>query len=165
MSDIVFLSILFTTAGADPVLAASVVSIANIALCLGKFVLGFLIDKLGTFKASIVAFIVLLTGKIMVCIFAGPNEVMAYVSTAVFGFGTAITTVGISQWAIDLSTPSHRYKTVRDMQVAYNLGGFLTGMIPGLIAEFTGSYVPFYFASVIAILISAIIIIKLFPKK
>ena len=47
------------------------------------------------------------------------------------------------------------------MQVAYTGGGFLTGMIPGIVAEITGSYVPFYFASAIAVLISAIIVISL----
>ena len=66
---------------------------------------------------------------------------------------------------MDLSTPESRYSCVRDLQVAYTGGGFLTGMIPGIVAEFTGSYVPFYFASAIAVLISAIIIIKLLPRK
>lgn len=165
LSDIVYLSVLFATSGADPFLAAAVVSVANFALAFGKIVLGYLIDKLGTFKGTIIAFVVLLTGKLLICASASSNGVFPYVSTAIFGFGTAITTVGVAQWSVDLSTPESRYSCVRDMQVAYTGGGFITGMIPGIVAEFTGSYVPFYFASAIAVFISAIIIIKLSPKK
>lgn len=165
LSDIVYLSVLFKSSGADPVLAAAVVSVANFALAFGKIVLGYLLDKLGTFRGTIVAFAILLTGKLLICVAAGYTGIFPYISTAIFGFGTAITTVGVAQWSVDLSTPESRYNCVRDLQVAYTGGGFLTGMIPGIVAEFTGSYVPFYFASAIAVLISAIIIIKLFPKK
>ena len=71
LSDIVYLSILFTSSGADPVLAAAVVSVANFALAFGKIVLGYLLDKLGTLKGTIVAFVILLTGKLLICFAAG----------------------------------------------------------------------------------------------
>lgn len=165
LSDIVYLSVLFTTSGADPVLAAAVVSVANFSLAFGKIVLGYLLDKLGTLKGTIFAFVILFSGKFLICFAAGWTGIFPYISTAIFGFGTAITTVGIAQWSVDLSIPESRYNCVRDLQVAYTGGGFLTGMIPGIVAEFTGSYVPFYFASAVAVLISAIIIIKLIPRK
>ena len=97
LSDIVYLSVLFTSSGADPVLAAAVVSVANFALAFGKIVLGYLLDKLGTLKGTIVAFAILLTGKLLICVAAGYTGIFPYISTAIFGFGTAITTVGIAQ--------------------------------------------------------------------
>lgn len=71
LSDIVYLSVLFTTSGADPVLAAAVVSIANFSLAFGKIVLGYLLDKLGTLKGTIFAFVILFTGKFLICFAAG----------------------------------------------------------------------------------------------
>lgn len=97
LSDIVYLSVLFTSSGADPVLAAAAVSVANFALAFGKIILGFLLDKLGTLKGTIIAFAILLIGKLLICVAAGHTGIFPYISTAIFGFGTAITTVGIAQ--------------------------------------------------------------------
>lgn len=164
LSDIYFLSILFTSSGGDAVLGATVVTVANISLCLGKFVLGVLFDRFGTFKGTIISFCFIICGIILLCIAPG-NEFLPYLAAAIFGFGTALTTVGISQWSIDLSININREKTVRDFQTAYAAGGFVTSMFPGLIAQFSGNYAIFYYISLVIVLISATIILKLYPNK
>ena len=97
LSDIVFLSVLFSTEGADPFLAASIVSVVNLSLAAGKFILGIVLDKIGTYKGTIIAFVALLAGKLMICLTASTTGLLPYVSTIIFGLGTAVLTVGIAQ--------------------------------------------------------------------
>ena len=61
------------------------------------------------------------------------------------GLGLPISTVGFSSKAADLSTPGHYPSSMRSFQLWYMIGTFVTGPIPGIIADRTGSYVPFYY--------------------
>lgn len=165
LSAVVFLSILFTTSGSSALLAATVVSVSNIALCIGKFILGFCFDKIGTYKSSIIFYVIVIVSVILLCIAPEINEVFAIVAASIFGVGTSILTVGISQWSIVISVESSRQRTIRDFQAAYAAGGFAMGMIPGAIAEVFESYLPFYISVSVIIAISAIMFIVLFPKN
>lgn len=159
-----FLSILFSTAGSSPEAAANVVICSGIALFVSKLITGYSYDKLGSFKATILFFIIMFVGVILLCITPGHSDIIIYISTCIFVFGCSIATVGISRWSIELSVPGYRERTVRDFQAAYTCGGFLVGLIPGTIAQFCGSYVPFYILAIIMCLAFGIIFIAIYPK-
>lgn len=165
LSGIVYLSILFTTAGVDANVAANVVAVCSAFLCLGKFITGYTFDRFGTYKGTALVIIIVFSGILLLCWAPYQSDIFAYVAAALFGWGSSITTVGISKWSLDLSRSGRREKTVRDFQSAYAAGGFVTGMFPGLIAEVFNSYIPFYAFSVFLIIIAGIIILSVYPRK
>ena len=68
------------------------------------------------------------------------GAVDAFFAAVFLGAGIAVGNTGVSIWALELSSPSQRLKLVRDFQVAFAFGGFVFTMLPGVLANFTGSY-------------------------
>ena len=64
--------------------------------------------------------------------------------------------MGLTVYAGDLSRPEDFAGTLRQYQIAYLLGSLLFGPVPGLLADWTGSYVPFY------ILVTALTVFSMF---
>lgn len=165
LTGIMFLSVHYSTYGANAQLAATIVSICSIFLCIGKFVSGFLFDVFGTKKGTLITFVVWFIGVVLLCLTPGTDDVFYYLAAALFGWGASLTTVGIAKWSLDLSALKGREKTVRDFQIWYAAGGFATGMLPGLIAEFAGNYTLYYILSAAAVAVAAVVVFFTYPSK
>lgn len=62
-----------------------------------------------------------------------------------FGIGAPLTTVGLSVWAADFSCVERRAQSVQRFQLCYAIGGLAFSFImPGMVADLTGSYAPAY---------------------
>lgn len=165
LTNTVFLGILFTSCGCDPVVAAGIVAFSSLFLGLGKFFTGFLFDHLGTKAGTIVVFAILLVGCILLCMAPGQEDWYAYFASALFGVGASLATVGISKWSLDLASYKSRERTVRDLQAAYTCGGFAMGLIPGILFDFTGSYVPAFAGTAVMVVAAALLIFGMYPKR
>lgn len=165
LTGIMFISVHYSSTGSSAQVAATIVSVSSIFLCVGKFASGFFMDFFGTKKGTAITLIIWLCGFIGLCISPGTDDMFCYISSALFGWGASLTTVGIAKWSIDLSALKGIEKTVRDFQIAYAAGGLATGMLPGIIAEFTGNYIAFYFVSAIFVVVAGIIILWIYPSN
>lgn len=77
---------------------------------------------------------------------------------APYQVSSIVSAVGLTAYAKDLSTPEEYAATQQQYQMAFMLGGLLSGSLPGLIADYTTSYRGFYiFIAVLTIFVTTVI--------
>ena len=143
---IAYIGILMTSSGIDELFAATLVSISGLALFVGKFGVGVVIDAIGTKRASLI-FFMLFAGGLWVSCVAAPMQVapLCVAGVVMFGLGGALGSTGVSVWAIEFSQPKTRGKVARDFQSAYAVGGFIFNLVPGVLAHYVGNYSVSFF--------------------
>lgn len=158
-----YFSILLTSQGVDTLHAATLIALMGFALTAGKFASGFLFDSIGTLRGSIIFFAMMFTGLVCACL-CGHSVVLPFVAVLLFGAGVTLGSVGISLWSMELSTPDHLTSTVKNMQVAYVVGGFLFSMVPGPLMDACGSYVISYVILATASALCALIVVGVYLR-
>lgn len=138
------LSVLVSSQGFDAHTTALAITVSGIMLTLGKFAYGWVSDKLGTYIGNWIFGSILVLGMIMCCII-NANIIMLFAAMCGYGFGLAVTTIGLTAWAGDLSTNEQYDKNIRLFQLGYAAGSLIFSSLPGILADnFGGSYTPAY---------------------
>ena len=78
---------------------------------------------------------------------AGKDDVSAaylHGYALLLGLGAPMSTVGLSLWAADFSGPARLDQTMQIFQLCAGLGTLALSVLPGAVADLTGSYVPAY---------------------
>jgi len=159
-----YLSVLLQTNGFEPGFAALMLSVAGACLTVSKFATGELFDKAGTVVGTVAVFATCAVGMALCLLSPLCLWPLAIAAVAFYGAGASTGSVGISVWALELSSPSRRAKTVKDFQVGYALGGFVGDTFPGFLAEACGSYVPAYAVFLVATVLAGIVITAVYRK-
>ncbi len=153
------LSVLYSTEGADPLTVSRLISFIGLALTAGKVLYGEFTDRMGGRKTAICFCSILIVGEVLACLAGKLIMPIALLSMLCMGLGLPISTVGFSSMASDLSTPAHYPSSLRAFQLSYMIGTFVTGPIPGIIADRWGSYVPaYYILSIFAVMTLLLVI-------
>ena len=158
-----YFSILLTSQGVDTLHAASLIAIMGLALTAGKFISGFIIDRIGTLRGSLILFVLMLAGLILACL-SSANPLFPFLAVLLFGFGVTLGSLGVSLWSMELATPDTLTSTVKNMQAAYALGGFLFSLVPGPLMDAFGSYIISYVIMVVLAVLCAIIITYIYRR-
>ena len=152
------LSVLYSTCGYDSGAIAAFVSIYGLSLAFGKCFYGFLVDLIGTFRASLLLYAFAITGTGLTCLADHAGLWTAYLGICFTGLGYAIITVSISVYSAGMSTEANYAKTVSRMQLACNLGNLVFAAVPGILADQTGSYIPSFFIMFLMTCISGLLL-------
>lgn len=161
---VTYISVLASSNGFGPMLAAALVSIAGIALTAAKLVTGELFDHLGGARATAIMFAIGMMGYGLCSMAALGSEGIMVAGAALVGAGISLGSVGVSVWSIDLSSRENREKEIRNFQVAYSIGAFIANTTPGIIKDVAGSYVVAYVGIVIIAAVAAAIILRYYRK-
>ncbi len=153
-----YFSILLTSEGISTLNAATIIALMGLALTVGKFASGFLFDLIGTIRGTIILFAVMFAGLVFACL-SSLNPVFPFLAAVLFGSGVTLGSVGISLWSIELSTPDRLTSTVKNLQIAYVMGGFLFSMVPGPLMDLCHSYVISYEILTAAAAVCALIVV------
>ena len=159
-----YFGILLTTQGIDTVTAAALLSLAGIFLTLSKFVVGAACDRFGTLIGSTIFFVMLLISMVLCCFVGAGGVPEAVLAAIMIGIGMPLGTTGVSLWSLELTTPEKMLKTIKRFQVSYAFGGFAFNMMPGVLAQLTGTYVSSYVALTVMTVISAVLVIAVYGK-
>lgn len=138
------ISVLYRTEGFSADQVSMLLSIAGGALIVGKCVYGVVNDRLGAFRSGFVFFPLYCSGVILCCLAGITGIGVGLTAMLVLGVGLPLSTVGMSVFAARLS-PGERFAgTLQLFQMTYMIGALAFGPVPGMIADRTGSYVPFF---------------------
>ena len=138
------LSVLVSSTGFNPQITALSITVSGVMLTIGKFVFGWMSDKIGTYKCNWIFGTILIWGLVLCCIL-NTNEWHLFAAMCCYGVGLATTSVGLTAWAGDLSSPEQYDDTIRRFQLGYAAGTLLFSALPGILADyFNGSYIPAY---------------------
>lgn len=159
-----YISVLATSNGFSPVIAASYVSAIGIAMTIGKFCFGEIFDRIGVPIGSGIIFGCGICGYALCCTAPLGNPYLVLVGVLLMGVGMVAGSLGISVWSIDLSTPERRTREIRTFQMLYQLGAFIANFAPGFIKDLTGTYVVSYAGFGVIALLAAMVILGYYHK-
>lgn len=139
-----YLAVLFTSEGFSAEGAAALVALSGGCLTVAKLASGFVFDRVGTKRGSILFFALFIAGTALLCLSDMGNAQVAGVGVFLYGLGLSLGTVGISVWSIELAPRGREVKTIKNFQLCYALGGFIFTFLPGFLAEMFGTYLITY---------------------
>lgn len=141
-----FISVLATSNGFGPLVAATLVSCIGIAMTIGKVVLGEVFDKWGIPLGTLLIFGLGVAGYALCCTAPLGSTALLVCGAILVGIGMVSGSVGLSVWSIDFSTPETRSKEIRNFQICFQTGSFLGNLFPGIVKDLVGTYVVSYAA-------------------
>lgn len=140
----VHLAVLFKTEGYEPMQVAYVLSMSGLALIGGKLIYGIVTDKIGAFRSNFLFMGLIIAGLVLCCLADRQDPWLPFAAVLILGFGFPVATVGLSVWSADLSSPEDFEVNVKRFQMSYVFGTLSFSVVPGLIADACGSYIPAY---------------------
>lgn len=158
-----YFPILFASEGIDALRVATLASVLGISMIVGKLVGGAIMDRVGTLSGSLILFTLMATGFFFACLGA-KNHLYPFIAVMCFGAGASVSTVGMSLWAMELSTEASLPATIKNLQVGYAIGMFLFSMVPGPLKEAQGTYVISFQILFVMAIVSALVFIWVYIR-
>ena len=138
------ISVLYRNAGFAPEQVAWLVSAMGLALFVGKCVYGEAADKLGAFRSGNLFFGMLVIGSGLCCLARSGSMALAGAAVLLVSCGSVLLSVGLTIIAGAVAKPQYYAVVVRRIQIIYMLGSMVFGVVPGIIADHMGNYIPAY---------------------
>jgi MFS family permease len=158
-----YLTMHFTARDFTPYQVSVLVSVLGTALMASKFLFGEAVDRWGAYRSNWMFFGSTILGCVLCCVAGGYGLAMGAV--LLYGLGLAFGTVGLTVYAKDLSSPEEFADIVRQNEIAYLLGALLFGSVPGLLADWTGSYTAFYGLLTALAVFAMVVVQRSYHKK
>lgn len=152
------LTMLYTTEGYAPTLVSWLWSYMGLALIVGKIGYGQIADRLGGWRSNFLIGGVILGAQAACCMAPLGSIFFPILSTTLFGFGLPIGSVSFAIWAQDLRGKNNYQAAVQQCNIAYAIGNFMFGPLPGILADYMGSYVPAYIVFMLLSLVCLVIL-------
>jgi len=161
------LTVYMTDERYDPTLIAWLLSAMGVTMIVGKCLLGELVDWMGGRRACMLVGSIAILGQTLECLVPSGSTLVTGAALLLAGTGMSLSTVGIPIWCEDLCEADP--DILCTLQVLHTLGSVLLSPLPGILADWTGSYQPAYilFAvmSTAAILLMNIAYWLYYPKE
>lgn len=158
-------SIVMTSSGYSPEVAAAVFSFWGVVLIAAKFIYGSATDHFGCRRSTVAFYSLYVLGCGVSLLFFTESKLFAYLFALLIGLGIPPATVGFPIWAADLSTPEDYAHTVRTFQVFFLLGGVIFTSVPGLLYDKFGNYQSAYMMFAAFTVVSTTIISVLYGRR
>ena len=137
-------SMLYRTTNHEMAVVSTVISLGGGILIVSKILFGKMADLLGPRRTMILALVILTSGFVLMTFTQDAPDGLLYVTEILYNIGAPVSTVGISILAADFSTQETFAKVLKNCQVSYTFGGLASSVMPGAVADLTGSYIPAY---------------------
>ena len=137
-------SMLYRTTNHEMAVVSTVLSLGGGILIVSKILFGKMADFLGPRRTMILFLVILTSGFILMTFTQDAPDSLLYVTEILYNIGAPVCTVGISILAADFSTQETFAKVLKNCQVSYTFGGLASSVMPGAVADLTGSYIPAY---------------------
>lgn len=150
-----------TDIGLAPIIAASVLSMANLGNAFGNFSTGRINDVIGSRLSMVGGMFIMLIGLLLLLFVTGDRVWVCYVFAVIFGLGWGGTAMLRSALVADLfGLHSHGTITGAILLVS-NIGGSLSPLIAGYIFDVSGGYQIAFLISISTIIIALIMALLL----
>lgn len=148
--------------GYETAFAATVVSTISLFLMFGKFIWGFLRDRIGM-KATFVIALSIFVIQYIVLLFVGVNPALCYVQAVMFGLSFATPTM-FAALLVNAAFGEREYASIYGtMQFFFYFGPIICNPLTGAIFDMTGTYAPafiFYAVCIFLCLIIGLVLLR-----
>lgn len=138
------ISVLYRNMGYTSEQVSLLVSIMGAALFIGKCVYGEAADRIGSFRSGMIFFGMLTAGSAMCCLAGNRSMGLASAAVVLVSCGSVLLSVGLTIIADAVARQQYYAVVVRRIQIIYMLGSMVFGVVPGIVADHMGDYVPAY---------------------
>ena len=139
-----YLSLLYTSAGHSAATVSFFLSLMGILLIAGKCSFGWIADRAGSFRTAALFCLFLCIGQLLCCFAPQSGRLLFGITFLFLGMGLALASVGLSIMASDFCQVGNYATVLKNYQLSYALGGLVSSVVPGMLADRTGSYLPSY---------------------
>lgn len=153
------ISVLYRNAGYQSGQVSLLVSVMGAALFIGKCFYGEAADKIGSYRSGNLFFGMMILGSALCCLAGNRNMFSAVIAVVLVCGGSVLLSVGLTIIANAVAKPRYYAVVVRRIQIIYMLGSMIFGVVPGMIADHAGSYVPAY-AVITGFAVAAMLLIQ-----
>ncbi|MBO5727018.1 MAG: MFS transporter [Oscillospiraceae bacterium] len=136
------ISVLLRTEGYDEMLVASVISLMGMLIMVSKVLCADLYDRVGGWRGNFIVCGMAAVGLALLTLTPLGCGPLVFLAVFLYGFGLSSGSISTYQWSADLYGANGYADGVRSFNMAYTLGSLAFGPIPGVIADWFGSYVP-----------------------
>lgn len=150
------LSLLYAEQGFSLERIAFLISLNGSTITLAKCLFGLAADRAGALKANVVFYSLLLGGMSLCCLAGTGSYRVACAAMLLLGLGASLCTVGLSVFALVLSSEGDYSQKAKWIQTAYAAGTVAIGPIGGLIADWSGSFIWAYRSFLLPVILSFI---------
>lgn len=138
------LSILFTTEGYRYEDISWLLSSLGVGMLLGKIVVGYVYDKIGSWRANYVVGGSLVVAMFLCTLAPSKSIAVTLLILGLLGLGLPAVSVSMAIWARDLEGNEGSKSAMKQYTTCYSLGALIFSPLPGMIADYTGRYVGAY---------------------
>ena len=150
--------------GYEKVFAATVVSTVSLFLMFGKFIWGFLRDRIGM-KATFVIALSIFVLQYILLLFVGTNPALCYVHAVMFGLSFATPTM-FAALLVNAAFGEKEYTRIYStMQFFFYFGPIICNPLTGMIFDMTGAYTIAFIVYAVCIFICLIVGLVLLRNK
>ncbi len=158
------ISVLYSGEGFTSGQVSLLVSVMGLFLAAGKCAYGWIADKIGMLRASIMLYVMVIVGCFLCTLAGNRNFVVAVMAVVLLSFGLAVVSVSISIYASKVASESDYSRTVTTFQFLNACGGLLFGRIPGMIADAQGTYVPAFSVMMALSVVGAVVMVIVYRR-
>ncbi|MGI6748784.1 MAG: MFS transporter [Anaerovoracaceae bacterium] len=95
---------------------------------------------------------------------AGISVYVLFLCPIIIGLSGSLGSMGPTVWAQSLSSKKNLTRTISHFQIATMAGGIICTLLPGIIADYTGSYSPAFILFILMLAIVLVLIKHLYGK-
>lgn len=134
------ITIHYTHVGYTTALADTAMSAYGIALLCSKFLYSLFTSRFGGCSTEICFLALWALSIFMTAILDGNSVLLLILSAVLIGVGSASATVGVLDWTDKLSSDRTFARNTKYTQWCFSAGSVVVSIIPGIMADMTGSY-------------------------
>ncbi len=158
------LTVLFKEGGYSTEQGAFFVALFGAVLIFGKMLCGMMADQLGSVLTTIV-FGFFCTAGVLVCSLIHMHSILIPLTGIIFvGMGFSVVGVLVPVWVRNFKSPEAYDTAITRTNLLYSIGCLAFGPVPGILADYTGSYAPAYMMFTVCSVISFLIVSLLYRK-
>lgn len=145
--------------GYETLFLGTAATIFGVTMCLSKLVAGVIIDALGLRLASVYLY-VLPFAAVISALFVSMESATALLFIALWGIGNPIGTVPLPLWVQNIFGTQGYKLTYSRMLTVFTLGSTLGFWLIGKMADYFGSYRPFFSIDLVMLAVSSLLLIR-----
>lgn len=153
----------YSNLGYSNIIVSAAASVLGLILIGGKCLFGIITDRIGSLKSTYIFTAVWMFGFFLTAN-AGISVYVLFLCPIIIGLSGSLGSMGPTVWAQSLSSKKNLTRTISHFQIATMAGGIICTLLPGIIADYTGSYSLAFILFILMLAIVLVLIKHLYGK-
>lgn len=154
----------YSNLGYSNMIVSATASVLGLVLIGGKCLFGIITDRIGSLKSTYIFTAVWMFGLFLTAN-AGISVYLLFICPIIIGLSGPLSSMGPTVWAQSLSSKENLNRTISHFQIAIMAGGVIFTLLPGIIADHTGSYSSAFILFTLMLAIILVLIKYLYGKR